>query len=146
MFGNKLVVSNKKIMNYDEVISFIDSPAATLDDLNNLALSIEDIVLQKGFLPHDLVLADLIVVAIRDRMYTLSPDPINDLENSEASREKGVAKVMHGPGSSNRRHNPPGSSILNFPNGSILAVGVMMLNVVIVGIMYIMLIISKIGG
>ena len=51
------------------------------------------------------------------------------------------------------RKLPPGQrkrsssqSVISNINGSVLAVGLMMLNVVIVGIMYIILAIAKIGG
>ena len=144
MDGSKLIIQNKKILNYNEIVSFVENMNTTIDQLNTLALDIEDNIF--GLDVHNLLLAKTLLLNIKKRVYSLSDSPINDLESSGASREKGIAKVLHAPGAPKRRQNPPGTSILNFPNGSVLAVGLMMLNVVIVGIMYIIMAIAKIGG
>ena len=133
MDGSRLIVENKKILNYNEIVSFIENENTTTDQLNALALDIEDNIY--GILPHDLTLAKTLLINIKNKMYSHG-----------AGLNKGYAKVLRGPGAPKHRQNPPGTSIINFPNGSVLAVGLMMLNVVIVGIMYIIMAIAKIGG
>ena len=147
MDGSRLIVENKKILNYNEVISFINNINTTSSQLDLLALDIEAHCHHHNLDPHSLLLASTILVNIQKQqsLYPSTPTSSQEMQNG-AGMDRGYAKVMRGPGTPKRRENPSFNSIINFPNGSALAVGLMMLNVVIVGIMYIIMAIAKIGG
>ena len=149
-----------KIMNYDELLSFIDSSTTTMEDLNKLANSIRNN--QYAITRDDLIHIQTLLSKIKEKQDTLLHSSVsqnneegllNSFMNEDeynfpsvSSKDMGYAKTLKGPGSPKKSHMRSDHSILNNINGSVLAVGLMMLNVVIVGIMYIILAIAKIGG
>lgn len=159
--GSKLQISSDgKILNYDTVLSFIASSTTDMTGLNNLAKDIEDNIYSLSV--HDLMLAKALLNNIKSRQSQMGEPHYQSTNNSPTnyvdeegmnfpdaelnSMDKGYAKQMRAPGTPRRRTQPVNHSIIGNINGSAVAVGIMMLNVVMVGIMYIIMAIAKING
>lgn len=144
-----------KIMNYDELLSFIDSSTTTMEDLNKLANSIRNN--QYAITRDDLIHAQTLLYKIKEKQDTLLHNNgeglLNDFVSEDeynlpsvSSKDMGYAKTLRGPGSPKKSHMRSDHSILNNINGSVFATTIMMINVVVVGIMYIIMAIAKIKG
>lgn len=158
--GSKLQISSDgKILNYDTVLSFIASSTTDMTGLNNLAKDIEDNIYSLSV--HDLMLAKALLNNIKSRQSQIGvshyqndnyptsyvgEEGMNFPDAESNSMDKGYAKQMRAPGTPRRRTQPVNHSIIGNINGSAVAVGIMMLNVVMVGIMYIIMAIAKING
>ena len=142
-----------EILNYDAVLeSILNADSSQEKEFNKLVEEIYDNI--HKFTRHDLIHAKTLLnqMKLKRIEFSTSPPPQPealegdyDQENS-MSQEKGYAKTMRPPGAPRRRMQPPSHSIISNINGSAVAVGIMMLNVVVVGLMYIMMVISKIKG
>ena len=115
-------------------------PSDALDEFNQ----VESIIHKEKLSREDLLQAREKVLELKALIdngeLELPPPPSVDISGgSEMGRS--LRKLPPG-----QRKRSSSQSVISNINGSVLAVGLMMLNVVIVGIMYIILAIAKIGG
>ena len=115
-------------------------PSDALDEFNQ----VESIIHKEKLSREDLLQAREKVLELKTLIdngeIELPPPPSVDISGgSEMGRS--LRKLPPG-----QRKRSSSQSVISNINGSVLAVGLMMLNVVIVGIMYIILAIAKIGG